>query len=107
MASASSPRGMPPPVKGNDMKLETIKKRLDPKRPMVSITLRMPADLVADLTQIAPAKGMTGYQALMPTYVGQCLREDLEKLDDVAMKRSIAKLQAKGVSKKLIADAMR
>lgn len=47
------------------MKLETIKKRLDPKRPMVSITLRMPADLVADLKQIAPAKGMTGYQALI------------------------------------------
>lgn len=89
------------------MKLETIKKRLDPKRPMVSITLRMPADLVADLKQFAPAKGMTGYQALIRAYVGQCLREDLEKLDDVAMKHFIAKLQAKGVSKKLIADAMR
>jgi hypothetical protein len=35
------------------------------------------------------------------------LREDLEKLDDVAMKRFIAKLQAKGVSEKLTADAMR
>ena|SRR5450759_2085774 len=82
------------------MKLETIKKRLDPKRPMGSITLRMPADLVADLKQIAPAKGMTGYQALIRAYVGQCLCEDLEKLDDVAMKRFIAKLQAKGRKQK-------
>jgi len=57
----------------------------------------------------------SGYAQRSPTstwrqlraYVGQCLREDLEKLDDVAMKRFIAKLQAKGVSKKLIADAMR
>ena len=89
------------------MKLETIRKRLNPKRPMVSITLRMPADVVADLKQIAPAKGMTGYQALIRAYVGQCLREDLEKFDDAAMKRFIGKLQAKGVSKKLIADAMR
>lgn len=89
------------------MKLETIRKRLDPKRPMVSITLRMPADLVADLKQIAPAKGMTGYQALIRAYVGHCLREDLEKFDDATMKRFITKLQAKGVSKKLITDAMR
>lgn len=89
------------------MKLETIKKRLNPKRPMVSITLRMPADVVGDLKQIAPAKGMTGYQALIRAYVGRCLREDLEKFDDAAMKRFIGKLQAKGVSKKLIADAMR
>jgi len=41
-------------------------------------------------SKIAPAKGMTGYQALIRAYVGQCLREDLEKLDDVAMKRFIA-----------------
>jgi hypothetical protein len=89
------------------MKLETIKKRLNPKRPMVSITLRMPADVVADLKQIAPAKGMTGYQALIRAYVGQSLREDLEKFDDAPIQRFITKLQAKGVSKKLIADAMR
>jgi hypothetical protein len=63
---SSGPAESRQPLSAIVMKLETIKKRLDPKRPMVSITLRMPADLVADLKQIAPAKGMTGYQALIP-----------------------------------------
>jgi len=73
---------------------------------MVSITLRMPADLVADLKQIAPAKGMTGYQALIRAYVGQCLREDLEKLDGAPITRLVEALRHQGVPEEKIARAI-
>jgi predicted DNA binding CopG/RHH family protein len=63
------------------MKIETIKKRLTKDRPMVSVTLRMPEDIVNDLKKIAPTKGFSGYQALMRSYVGVGIREDLELCD--------------------------
>lgn len=40
------------------MKLETIKKRLSKDRPMVSVTLWMPEDVVNDLKNVAPLKGL-------------------------------------------------
>jgi hypothetical protein len=40
----------------------------------------MPVDVLEDLKRIAPLKGMSGYQALIKFYIGQCLREDLEQL---------------------------
>ncbi len=89
------------------MKIETLKKRLNPKRPMASVTLRMPADLIDDLKRIAPAKGFTGYQALIRAYVGEGIREDMELLDDAPIKRFVARLKAKGVSQKVISEALR
>ena len=53
------------------MKLEAIKKRLSKDRPMVSVTLRMPEDVVNDLKKVAPLKGFSGYQGLLRAYVEQ------------------------------------
>ena len=64
------------------MKSEQLKKRLDKNRPMTSITLRMPIDVVEDMKRVAPQLGFSGYQALLKTYVGQGLRKDIEKLDN-------------------------
>ncbi len=44
---------------------ETLKKRLDRDRPMTSITLRMPDDVIDDLKRIAPLLGFSGYQPLL------------------------------------------
>jgi hypothetical protein len=60
---------------------ERLRKRLRKDRPMVSITLRMPADVVDDLKRVAPVLGFSGYQPLIRYYIGQNLRVDLEKLD--------------------------
>ena len=60
---------------------ERLRKRLRKNRPMVSITLRMPEDVVNDLQRIAPLLGFSGYQPLIRYYIGQSLRVDLEKLD--------------------------
>ena len=55
---------------------ETIKNRLTKDRPMTSITLRIPIDVVDSLKDIAPLKGFPGYQALLKSYISQGLRTD-------------------------------
>ena len=59
-----------------------MKKKMIPTkdRPSKPITIRMPVDVLEDLKRVAPLKGMSGYQALIKFYIGQCLREDLEQL---------------------------
>jgi hypothetical protein len=41
----------------------------------------MPEDVVEDLNTIAPLLGFSGYQRLIRAYIGQGLRQDLEKLE--------------------------
>ena len=53
------------------------KMRLTKDRPTTSITMRIPVDVLEDLRQVAPIKGMSGYQSLIKYYVGQGLRRDL------------------------------
>ncbi len=79
------------------MKLETIKKRLSKERPMMSVTLRMPEDVVNDLKRVAPLRGFSGYQGLLRAYVGAGLREDLERMEGSAVAQLIEKLRADGV----------
>ena len=43
------------------MKVEKLKKRLAKNRPMTSVTLRMPEDVVEDLKRVAPLLGFSGY----------------------------------------------
>ncbi len=48
---------------------------------MVTISLRMPEDVVEQLKRVAPRLGFSGYQPLMRAYIGQGLRADLEWLE--------------------------
>jgi len=88
------------------MKIETLKKRLDRNRPMTSITLRMPDDIVDDLKRIAPLLGFSGYQPLIRAYVGQCLRKDLEHLDSDKVSALVSSLKRHGVSEEVIEEAL-
>lgn len=67
------------------------KMKLSHKRPLTMISLRMPADVLEDLKQVARLKEMSGYQALIKFYVGQGLRKDLADLrrKDAAQKARI------------------
>lgn len=47
------------------MKIDALKKRLDKSRPMTSVTLRMPEDVVDDLKRIVPLLGFSGCQPLV------------------------------------------
>lgn len=62
------------------MKTQQLRDRLQKGRPMATISVRMPADVVEDLKRVAPALGFTGYLPLIRAYIGQGLRQDLERL---------------------------
>lgn len=67
------------------MNIAALNKRLDRDRPMTSVTIRMPEDVVEDLKRIAPLLGFSGYQPLIRAYIGQGLRVDLERLEGKAV----------------------
>jgi len=93
-------------ARGSIMKIEKLKKRIDRNRPMTSVTLRMPEDVVTDLKRVAPHLGFSGYQPLIRAYIGQCLRKDLERLDNDTVTDLVTKLKQLGVSEKLLEDAL-
>jgi hypothetical protein len=88
------------------MKIENMTKRLDRDRRMISVTLRMPEDVVDDLKRIAPLLGFSGYQPLIRAYVGQGLRKDLEQLDTDTVEKLISSLKRRGVSDSVIEEAL-
>jgi hypothetical protein len=89
------------------MKTSGLEKRLRRDRPMITISLRMPEDVVDDLKRIAPRLGFSGYQPLLRTYVGQGLRRDLEKLEESPDLAELAdSLARRGVDESAIAEAL-
>ena len=88
------------------MKTTDLKRRLKKDRPMSSITIRMPEDVVGDLKRVAPVLGFSGYQPLIRFYIGQSLRKDLEFLDHSKLDKFIIKLKKRGVSQKIIKEAV-
>ncbi|MTW22756.1 hypothetical protein [Allochromatium palmeri] len=86
---------------------DRIKTRLSKDRPMTSITLRIPVDVVESLKEIAPLRGFSGYQALLKWYVSDGLRHDEERYTFGQTARLIAALKKRGVSEALIEEATR
>lgn len=94
-------------MKEDIMKINDLKKRLRKERPMTSVTLRIPEDIVDDLKRVAPALGFSGYQPLMRAYIGQGLRTDLERLESQqALSAIIDSLRKHGVDDTVIASAV-
>lgn len=88
------------------MKMDTIRKRLAKHRPMVPVTLRMPADVIDDLKRVAPRKGFGGYQALIRAYVGAGLRDDLERYDNPPLDSVLKRLRDQGVPETTLRKAL-
>lgn len=89
------------------MKTSDLKRRLRKDRPMKTISLRMPEDVVEDLKRIAPRLGFSGYQPLLRAYVGQGLRRDLDTLERSGdLSEFIDSLARHGVDEAVIAEAM-
>ena len=88
------------------MKFEQLKKRLDKNRPMTTIPIRFPEDVIDDLKRVAPLRGFSGYQPLVKAYVGQGLRIDLERLENDVMTALIESLKRHGVNEEVINDAL-
>ena len=88
------------------MKLEKLKDRLNRNRPMSTVTLRMPGDVVDDLKRIAPLLGFSGYQPLIRAYVGQGLRRDLELVESDSVMNLITGLKKRGVGDDVIKEVL-
>jgi hypothetical protein len=89
------------------MKMNEIRDRLRPDRPMTTISLRMPEDVIEQLKSIAPRLGFSGYQPLIRAYIGQGLRQDLERLEQSpGLDRLVESLRRHGVSEEIIRQAM-
>ena len=86
---------------------ETLKKRLDKDRPVTSITLRIPVDVVESLKDIAPHKGYAGYLTLLKAYISEGLRRDEAAFGSERLERLALALKKRGVSEKVIAEALR
>ncbi len=89
------------------MKIDKLKERLRHDRPMTTISLRMPEDVIGDLKWVAPRLGFSGYQPLIRAYVGQAMRIDLERLrESPDLERFIESLRQRGVAEETISEAM-
>ena len=88
------------------MKVKDLKQRLDRNRPMTSVTIRIPEDVIEDLKRIAPLLGFSGYQPLIRAYIGQGLRADLERFDGDSVSALVASLKRRGVSDEVIQEAL-
>jgi hypothetical protein len=88
------------------MKVNDLKQRLKRDRPMTTITIRMPEDVIDDLKRIAPLLGFSGYQPLARAYIGQGLRVDLERFEGDTVSALIASLKRHGVSDAVLQEAI-
>jgi hypothetical protein len=86
---------------------ERLKNRLMKDRPMTSITLRIPVDVVESMKAIAPCKGFSGYQALLKSYISEGLRRDESQFSSVKEAKLIAALKKLGVPDSIIEAAKR
>ena len=86
---------------------ERLKNRLMKDRPMTSITLRIPVDVVESMKTIAPCKGFSGYQALLKSYISEGLRRDEAQFSSIKEAKLIAALKKLGVPDSIIEAAER
>ena len=85
---------------------EQIIRRLRKDRPMTSISIRIPDDVIEDLKMVAPLLGFIGYQPLIRAYIGQGLRKDLARFENSQLKRVADSLRKQGVDDEIIAEAL-
>jgi hypothetical protein len=94
-------------MKEKTMKSSDLRARLRKDRPMTSITIRMPEDVVKELKRVAPLLGFSGYQPLIRAYIGQGLRKDVEKFQSSPRLEDLAKhLRRHGVKADVINSAI-
>ncbi len=85
---------------------QRVWKRLRQDRPMTTISIRIPRDVIADLKEVAPALGYSGYQPLIRAYIGRGLRKDLDKLDSSRGQALSESLRRRGMSDSMIAEVI-
>ena len=88
------------------MRNERLRKRLKEDRPSTTITMRIPVDVVESLKAIAPAKGFSGYQTLLKSYISEGLRRDEAEYDQYTARKLAEALKRRGVAEEVLRDAL-
>lgn len=91
---------------GTRTEAERVLERLRSDRPMTTISIRIPEDVIDDLKDVAPALGYSGYQPLIRAYIGRGLRKDLERLDRPPGQALAESLRKRGMSDSMIAEVI-
>ena len=86
---------------------EHIKTRLSKDRPMTTITLRIAQDVVDSMKDIAPRKGLGGYQTLLKAYISEGLRRDEAQFTFGPTARLLEALKKHGVPQAVLDEAAR
>jgi hypothetical protein len=85
---------------------ERIKHSLRRDRPMATISIRIPEDVIEDLKEVAPKLGFSGYQPLIRAYIGQGLRKDLVRLERPELTELEKSLKRHGVEAEVISAVL-
>jgi len=88
------------------MKIEALKKRLRKDRPMKTVSIRFPEDVIEGLKRVAPLRGFSGYQPLVRAYVGQNLRVDLERFENDPLRALVENLKKRGIKDEVLREAL-
>ena len=86
------------------MQAEQLKRRLKKNRPMASVTVRIPEDVIESMKAIAPLRGFSGYQTLLKLYLSEGVRRDSALLEPT-VNRFVHALLARGVPSEVIEQA--
>jgi hypothetical protein len=82
---------------------QRMQARLRRDRPMTTISIRIPQDVIEDLKEVAPKFGFSGYQPLIRAYIGQGLRKDLGRLERLGLASLEESMRRHGVREETIA----
>jgi hypothetical protein len=85
---------------------ERLARRLTRSRQMTTISIRIPEDVIADLKEIAPALGFSGYQPLIRAYIGQGLRRDQAQMKHSQLLTLTESLRRLGIDDKVLSAAI-
>ncbi|MFA7269338.1 MAG: hypothetical protein WC073_08340 [Sterolibacterium sp.] len=86
------------------MKPAYIEARKNPDRPMTTISMRLPEDVIEELKRIAPMLGMSGYQPLIRFYIGKGLRDSLIEMQGSQWEKLADALRQRGISDDQVAE---
>lgn len=76
------------------------------KSPMITVTMRLTAEMLTELKQTASIRQLGGYQPLIREYITAGLRRDAERLKWSALGKVMESLRARGVPEDVINAAV-
>jgi len=85
---------------------ERLRKRLKKDRPVTTITMRIPVDVVESLKAIAPTRGFSAYQTLLKSYISEGLRRDEAEFDQQTARKLTEALKRRGISESVLQEAL-